>query len=57
MESPILAALLLMALMGATPSTPNDPSAKPAVDAVQNARPDLVALTPKQPEPAKLDAI
>lgn len=57
MTSPILAALLLMALTGATPPKPTDAGAKPAVVAVQKARPDLAALTPEQPEPAKPDAM
>ena len=57
MNSPILAALLLMALTGATPPKPSDAEAKPAVETVQKARSDLAALTPAQPEPAKPDAM
>ena len=57
MSSPILAALLLMALTGATPPRLTDADAKPAVAAAQKAQPDLAALAPEQPEPAKPDAM
>ena len=57
MTSPILAALLLMALTGATPPKPMDARETPAAHAAQKARPDLAALTPERPDPAKPDAM
>jgi hypothetical protein len=46
-----------MALTGATHPKPTDAREGPALHAAQKARPDLAALTPKQPEPAKPDAM